>query len=238
MIKLLPPVKKVRLYGAWVVDIKSLKDLGRAIEQSGQPFGVNWHPDPNFYPSLGLVGHNGLDIPFPRGTEVYATHDGVVSYAQLDWTGGIGTIVNAPGYKTIYWHHLENKVKVGDEVKAGDLLALGNNTGLSTGDHLHFGLKLLDNSNNVLNRDNGYDGAVDPWPYMIWYDQHMQGELWRADKDVYRIREKDGVKYKDQFINGEAFTILDGRWSEIQQKTQAELDAVQDGSVLIVVNQE
>ena len=66
-----------------------------------------------------------------------------------------------------------------------------------------------------------------------------QPRLIRASKDVYRLRIlPDGSQVKDQFINGEAFEVLDGRWDKIETVSQADLDAIKDGKVLIVVNQE
>src|SRR5260370_31962867 len=60
---------------------------------------------------------------------------------------------------------------VGVAVKAGDLLGYADNTGLSTGDHLHFGLKPQAEAEpagtwiNVA-QTNGYLGAIDPTPYL------------------------------------------------------------------------
>jgi murein DD-endopeptidase MepM/ murein hydrolase activator NlpD len=65
-------------------------------------------------------------------------------------------------------------VKPGDIVDIGTPLAKSDNTGLSTGPHLHFGLKPLDKGTedwdwNNLEQDNGYFGAVNPIPYFSGY---------------------------------------------------------------------
>ena len=70
-----------------------------------------------------------------------------------------------------------------------------------------------------------------------------QERLLRAKKDVFRLRTlklPDGstTVVKDQFVNGEAFEVLDGRWDKIETVNQDDLDAIKDGKVLIVVNQE
>ena len=61
-------------------------------------------------------------------------------------------------------------VKTGQKVVAGDLIGYADSTGLSTGDHLHFGLKPqawneTDWSWFNVEQGNGYGGAIDPTPY-------------------------------------------------------------------------
>lgn len=59
-------------------------------------------------------------------------------------------------------------------------------------------------------------------------------ELKTAGKDIYMI--KDGKK--NMFINAHTFSVLDGRWDQVKKVTQAELDAIPDGDVLVAVPQE
>lgn len=128
---------------------------------------------------VNFIGHNGLDIAAIHGTEIRASHDGV-AYPEVDVNQGHGVVVitNEPMeykggtafYKTIYWHMIDNiPVKWGQAVKAGDLLGYADSTGLSTGDHLHFGLKPMSgkdpNEGLNLEYNNGYYGAIDPTPY-------------------------------------------------------------------------
>jgi len=83
--------------------------------------------------------HQGIDLPYPTGTPVYAAFDGKVRVA--DWAGGYGKLVvlrHANGLETFYGHNSELKVKAGDWVHAGDVIALGGSTGRSSGPHLHF----------------------------------------------------------------------------------------------------
>jgi len=131
-----------------------------------QPFGVNFV---NFYTNMGMKGHNGIDFSAKDSTNVYASHDGNVTWAGMDGDGGISvTLTNEiEHYKTIYYHLKEVKCNIGDNVSSGQLVGLSDNTGsMTTGSHLHFGLKLLDNQNfNSLNYNNGYFGAINPAPY-------------------------------------------------------------------------
>lgn len=136
-----------------------------------------------YYKSDGLKGHNGLDFHAPDGTPVYATHDGVVTFSGDDGSGGLGIVIRTAKqydydqkkayYKTIFWHLKKNSivVKASQKVKAGDLIALADNTGRSTGSHLHFGLKPIGKGEKDwewynLEQKNGYLGAIDPLPFL------------------------------------------------------------------------
>lgn len=136
------------------------------------------NPDPKYF-ALGLKGHNGIDFMATHGQPVYAAHDGYVTgdVTIADTYGGHGVTLRTSQYYTytngqecvytsIYWHFLPYLVvKVGDNIKAGDLIGFADNTGFSTGDHLHFGLKPISMSGQNIEQENGYLGAIDPNPY-------------------------------------------------------------------------
>ncbi len=92
------------------------------------------------HPVLGVKRmHNGIDIITNTGTKVKAPGKGKVSFAGRN--GGYGICVEIDhgyGYKTIFAHLSEIKVKLGQKIKRGDIIALTGNTGLSTGPHLHY----------------------------------------------------------------------------------------------------
>ncbi len=144
-----------------------------------QEFGVNGA----YYQKNGIniKGHNGIDLWASHGQSVYAVHDGIC-YPEVDDKGGNGVVIRTLQpfdyngtqcyFKSIFWHLIKSDavVKTGQQVKAGDLIGYADNTGLSTGDHLHFGLKPQQwNENNWtwvnVNDANGYLGAIDPTPY-------------------------------------------------------------------------
>ncbi|WP_083925150.1 M23 family metallopeptidase [Flexithrix dorotheae] len=84
--------------------------------------------------------HHGTDLDLTVGDSIFAAFDGVVRIAKYNY-GGYGYYVmlrHENGLETLYGHLKKYLVKPGDEVKAGDLIGLGGNTGRSTGPHLHF----------------------------------------------------------------------------------------------------
>ncbi len=98
-----------------------------------------------FHPILKRVRpHNGIDWAGQTGTHVMAFGDGVVTTAE--WKGGNGNllIIEHPhGYTSIYAHlyNFAVGIKKGVKVKRGQYVAQLGSTGLSTGPHLHFGVK-------------------------------------------------------------------------------------------------
>ncbi|NLJ34562.1 MAG: M23 family metallopeptidase [Firmicutes bacterium] len=83
--------------------------------------------------------HQGLDIAAPRGTPVVATGAGVVTYAK--WRSGYGNTViidHGYGFRTFYAHNSSLKVKVGQRVSKGEVIAHMGSTGRSTGSHVHY----------------------------------------------------------------------------------------------------
>jgi murein DD-endopeptidase MepM/ murein hydrolase activator NlpD len=88
--------------------------------------------------------HEGTDFAIPSGTPVYAPADGVVMVAEpLAVRGNAIVIDHGWGLYSGYWHLSEFKVTPGQTVKQGDLIALSGNTGLSTGAHLHWDMRVL-----------------------------------------------------------------------------------------------
>ncbi len=83
--------------------------------------------------------HRGIDIANHTGTPIIATADGVIR--GISRTSGMGKMVTVDhgyGFKTRYGHLSEAKVKNGQRVKRGDVIALMGSTGYSTGPHLHY----------------------------------------------------------------------------------------------------
>jgi murein DD-endopeptidase MepM/ murein hydrolase activator NlpD len=103
-------------------------------------FGMRVHP------ILGYSGmHAGIDFGAPLGTPVQAPSDGVVRQAGRN--GGAGNMVtlrHANGYETIYMHlsAIAPGVRLGARIRQKQLIGMVGSTGLSTGPHLHYGMRL------------------------------------------------------------------------------------------------
>ena len=157
-----------------------------------QPFGVNYL---DFYQQWGLKGHNGVDFRAKNGCPAYACFDGIIHYCGTDGGGGVQVnIWNRGGYKAIYYHLKDYNVKQGQLVKEGDIIGHCDNTGkYTTGSHLHFGLKEVDNQGRTINWDNGYNGAINPGPYFnTRYDGvAMKNKDWDKPRAYHRYYRPD-----------------------------------------------
>lgn len=143
----------------------ALTKLFEKPQRITQLFGKN----PKMYEKFGLKWHNWIDYGTPIGTTLLACLEGTIevwndhkSYGKYikifktrsDWISEV-----------IYWHLSEIKVKTGQIVKPWDIIGKTGNTGNSTWPHLHFGLRFRDTKKNVINKDNGFSGWIDPIPY-------------------------------------------------------------------------
>ncbi|WP_258104308.1 M23 family metallopeptidase [Marinoscillum sp. MHG1-6] len=95
--------------------------------------------------------HQGVDFSLPKGSPVYATGDGTVSLIKDSGISGYGKHIEIDhgfGYKTKYAHLSEFKVKRGQKIKRGELIAFSGNTGKSTAPHLHYEVHVSKRPNN------------------------------------------------------------------------------------------
>ncbi|HAH61013.1 MAG TPA: M23 family peptidase [Treponema sp.] len=87
--------------------------------------------------------HYGIDFGVPEGTVVSACGDGRVVMAENRISTGWSVVIeHAPGFYSLYYHLHSLGVKEGQLVKQGDKIGLSGSTGLATGPHLHWELRL------------------------------------------------------------------------------------------------
>jgi murein DD-endopeptidase MepM/ murein hydrolase activator NlpD len=116
------------------------KPLAAGVLRSG--FGSRRHP------ILGYTKmHTGVDWAAPRGTPIFSAADGVIKSAG--WSGGYGRAVridHANAHETLYAHmsSFARDVKAGSRVKQGQVIGYVGSTGLSTGPHLHYEIRIND----------------------------------------------------------------------------------------------
>lgn len=87
--------------------------------------------------------HKGIDIGAAGGTPIYAAAGGTITYSG--WESGYGYLViidHGNGVETYYGHCSKLYVSKGQQVNAGDKIAAVGSTGNSTGNHLHFEIRL------------------------------------------------------------------------------------------------
>lgn len=122
--------------------------------QITQPFGPSTVLlEPAFGPYKHF--HTGVDIAAPLGAPVMGAADGLVvavGHTNIGY-GNYVVIAHGAGIATLYGHLLQTNVSVGDRVVRGQVIGLEGSTGLSTGPHVHFELRVNDQ-------------AVDPMPYL------------------------------------------------------------------------
>lgn len=136
-----PPGQAARPTDVWLLPVNNYKLTSR--------FGSRW----------GRL-HGGVDLAGPVGTPVHATRDGVV--VKAEWYGGYGKVViikHDNGIYSLYGHNSAWKVKEGQRVKAGQLIALMGNTGHSFGSHSHFEIR-------VATEGKEFGKQIDPIPFM------------------------------------------------------------------------
>ncbi|HOV61918.1 MAG TPA: M23 family metallopeptidase [Candidatus Hydrogenedentes bacterium] len=112
--------------------------LARRIGKYSSPFGYRLDP---FTRRLDM--HEGQDISAPYGTPVVATARGVVRLAGYkDAYGNMVIIDHGDGIQTAYAHLSAILVKPGDKVSRGQVIGKVGSTGRSTGNHLHYEVRL------------------------------------------------------------------------------------------------
>ena len=123
--------------------------------------------------------HKGLDLSSPAGTPIYATADGVVTFAgryplsqSVSWWrfGNVVTIKHSERFITIYAHCDTVNVRAGQTVSQGQQIATVGSTGWSTNSHLHYEVR------SDLEQPGRYD-PIDPRIYILNYQWNNEALL-------------------------------------------------------------
>lgn len=126
--------------------------------------------------------HNGTDIDLNTGDTVRAAWSGKVRYAQYN-DGGFGNLVairHHNGLETFYAHLSKHLVAPNQEVKAGDPIGLGGNTGHSYGSHLHFEVRF-------------YDAPMDPAQIIDFQKKTIKDENFMVHAGLFKPGLKAGT---------------------------------------------
>jgi murein DD-endopeptidase MepM/ murein hydrolase activator NlpD len=122
---------------------------GSPVYETGASAPSHWPVDVTGFVTRGQVRHGdqseahpGIDIAVAVGTQIRASGGGTVLMAGTDTAYGLFVLLRHPGgYESMYGHASRVLVREGDEVTAGQVIALSGNTGRSTAPHLHFEIR-------------------------------------------------------------------------------------------------
>ena len=113
-----------------------IKPLPSGSYRITSAFGMRKHP------VLGYTRmHSGVDMAAPAGTPIYAAKSGKVTVAGWgSQSGNYVSINHGDGFASIYMHMTHYIVSAGQYVSQGQVIGYVGSTGISTGNHLHFGI--------------------------------------------------------------------------------------------------
>lgn len=135
-----------RLYVAPPILARAPAAPAATEEGEGPSIPHRWPLSVASYRTRGMVSdtpseelHPGIDLAVPEGSDVRASGGGVVGATGDDPAYGLFVLLRHPaGYETMYGHLSRVLVSRGEDVRAGQVIALSGNTGRSTAPHLHF----------------------------------------------------------------------------------------------------
>ncbi len=174
-----------------IPSISPVKDSDLVRLSSG--FGMRMHPIEKVKKM-----HYGVDFACPMGTEIMATADGKVTKISSTPKKGYGNLLvltHGDGYVTKYAQLSEFKVKEGDEVKKGDVIALSGNSGMSTAPHLHYEVVKNDKQLNPVTFIKDYNFKSQSTP-----SQKKQIELEKAEQQMALARQERELAEKQQML--------------------------------------
>ena len=98
----------------------------------------------------GFSHHDGLDLPAPKGTKIFASASGKVVLAERVSGYGKMIIIDHGSFQTVYAHTSKNLVRKNQFISQGQLIGLVGRTGHASGYHLHFEVRVEGSPENPL----------------------------------------------------------------------------------------
>lgn len=144
----------------------------------------------NFGRRWGTV-HKGIDIKVYIGDTIRSAFSGKVRIVRYE-RGGYGKYIvirHNNGLETIYGHLSKQLVEENQEVRAGDVIGLGGNTGKSTGSHLHFETRLC-------------GVALNPALMFDFRAQDVTGDFYAFDQSTYDQESIEATRLRGKIGNG------------------------------------
>lgn len=135
--------------------------------------------------------HKGLDIKVYIGDTIRAAFSGKVRIVRYE-AGGYGNYIvirHGNGLETIYGHLSKQLVSENQEVRAGDVIGLGGNTGRSTGSHLHFETRLC-------------GVALNPALLFDFRAQDVTGDYYTFRNNSYQSESAEATRLRGKIGNG------------------------------------
>jgi hypothetical protein len=184
------------------------------------------------HPFLGVVTshfglrhyryHYGTDVNLQTGDTIRCAFDGMVRITK--WSKSYGYVVvirHLNGLETLYAHLSEIDVKPDQVVKAGDIIALGGNTGHSFGSHLHFEIRYLGapiNPEDIIDFDN----------FKLHSDiLYLSKYHFRYQSEINKLKEARFVKIK----KGQTLSSIAKKY-RVKVKTLYKLNKLKKGAKL------
>lgn len=119
---------------------------------------------------VSAVYHMGLDLASVRNAPIFATNGGVVIMRQyLGLHGNTAIVYHGFGLSSLYAHMSDSTLKVGDEVKVGDIIGYTGSSGWAFGDHLHLEMLV-----------QGYAVSVQEWANPKWIEENINAVFEQA----------------------------------------------------------
>lgn len=206
-LKLTWPVRPFKINQHFAENYPCVRDFGLPTQNIVMG-GANTCPPgyDKLYPHFDMAGHNGTDLAAGR-QPVYAAAAGTVIEQQLVESRGLGLgiVTDEPvdldcgtfHAKLRYWHLASFSVKVGDYVTQGQQIGVSDNTGYSSGNHLHFELQPMTKTKSgkyiLAYPDGNIAGAVSAEPYFMTPQEAKEAQISVLEQLILAFKTKLGI---------------------------------------------